>query len=125
MLTIDSFLNKITMYRLTLYYLIVLVGVALIFMAVHLLPYSPMDLLLDSILAVTICYISNNIFAYIFRAKPNSESVLITALILILIIPLKFPVNMTFFITASAIAMGSKYFLTVEKQHIFNPAAVA
>jgi len=42
---IDTFLNGTTIYRLVLYYLSLLVVVALLFDVVGLLPYSPIDFL--------------------------------------------------------------------------------
>jgi ferredoxin-NADP reductase len=122
---IDSFLNSITMYRLTLYYLIGLVVAAVFLSFFGLISYNPLDIILDSLLAVIVCYVANFILAKLFHAVTNYESVFITALILTLIIPVAFSQNIFFLIIASVVAMASKYFLTVEKKHIFNPAAVS
>ena len=122
---IDSILNKITMYKLTLYYLILLVGAAVVLSFLKILSYNPLDILINSLLAVIVCYIANYIFAKIVGAITNSESVYITALILALIIPVKYPVNIAFMVGASILAMAAKYLLTVEKRHLFNPAAVS
>jgi len=120
---VDNFLNNITMYRLTLYVLIALVSAATILSFFHILSYNALDIVLQTIIAVSVCYISNKIFAKFFHATTNIESVFITALILVLIIPVKFPHNSTFFILASFLAMTAKYLPTIEKRHIFNPAA--
>lgn len=125
LLFIDARLNKVTMYRLTLHFLLILVGIAVVCSILGLLPYNPYDILLCTLLAVVTCYISNYIFAKLFGAVTNIESVFITALILVLIIPVKLPVNTTFIIGASIVAMASKYFVTIEKRHIFNPAAAS
>ncbi|MCL6096811.1 MAG: oxidoreductase, partial [Patescibacteria group bacterium] len=69
--------------------------------------------------------IANYLFARIFKAVTNVESVFITALILVLIIPIKFPTNVVFFVFASIFAMGAKYLPTIEKRHVFNPAAAS
>src|SRR5664279_3256536 len=122
---IDSFLNRITMYRLTLYFLIFLLGVAVVFSSIKLLPYDPLDIALNGFIAIIVCFIANYIFAKLFHAVTNVESVFITALILVLIIPVKYPVNVPFLIAASGLAMATKYLLTIEKQHIFNPAAIS
>lgn len=122
---VDSLLNKITMYKLTLYYLIFLVGTAVALSFFGFLTYNPFDILLDTLIAVVVSFIANNAFARIFKAVTNVESVFITALILVLIIPVKFPTNAAFFAFASIFAMGAKYFLTIEKRHLFNPAAIA
>jgi ferredoxin-NADP reductase/Na+-translocating ferredoxin:NAD+ oxidoreductase RnfD subunit len=122
---IDGFLNKITMYRFTLYYLIFLIGVAASLSFFGFLNYNPLDILINSFVAVTICYITNFVFAKIFRVSTNIESVFITALILVLIIPVKLPANLLFIAGASGVAMAVKYLLTVEKHHLFNPAAIS
>ncbi|MCL5010069.1 MAG: oxidoreductase [Patescibacteria group bacterium] len=121
----DSFLNKITMYRLTLYYLIGLVVLAFLFSLTGILSYDPFGFLLNGLSAFAACLASNYIFAKLFKAWPNTESVFITALILVLIIPLNFPADTFFILLASVFAMGSKYLLAVKKRHIFNPAAVS
>lgn len=120
---IDNFLNSITMYRLTLYYLIVLVGIAAILSVFHILSYNPMDIAIQATAAVITCYVGNIILAKIFGAVTNSESALITAFILTLIIPVQFPRGVPFIILASGLAMAAKYLPTIEKRHIFNPAA--
>ncbi len=122
---IDSLLNKVTMYRLTLYYLIVLILISILFGFFHFLPFSPLDIIISSLILVVVCFASNFLLAKLFNAITNVESVFITALILALIIPLSFPTNLKFLIEASVFAMGVKYLLTVEKRHLFNPAAAA
>jgi glycine betaine catabolism B len=125
---IDSLLNRITMYRLVLYYLIVLVVAAVIFAAFGLLPYSWLAILTSSIVATAVCWVTNELFAKFFNAAPNVESVYITALILALIIPPALPNNFSgllFIFWASLIAMASKYILAIGKKHVFNPAAIA
>jgi ferredoxin-NADP reductase/Na+-translocating ferredoxin:NAD+ oxidoreductase RnfD subunit len=123
---IDNLLNRITMYRLVLYYLLALLGAAVVFGFVGLLPYHPETLAFSTLLIVGVCWITNTIFAKAFGAATNVESVYITALILALIIT---PVVSTdyagvgFLIFASAWAMASKYIFAIGKKHIFNPAA--
>jgi glycine betaine catabolism B len=122
---LDALLNKITMYKLTLYYLILLISVATLLSFFKLLAFNPLDILIASFLAIIVCFISNYFFAKITGAVTNSESVYITALILVLIIPVKYPNSILFVIGASILAMAAKYLLTVEKRHLLNPAAVA
>lgn len=123
---IDSlFLNRITMYRLTLYYLIVLIGVAMLGGFFGFIPYSPLDIGIQTATALIVGFIANYLFAKFFHAVTNIESVYITALILVLIIPVKFPMAFPFIALAAFLAMGSKYFVTIEKRHVFNPAAAA
>lgn len=113
------------MYRLTLYYLLILISVAVVESFMGVLGYNPYDILLTFIIVTASCYISNKIFAWIFKAPTNIESFFITACILVLILPTKFPMNLPFVVAASVAAMGSKYFVAIDKKHLFNPAAVA
>ncbi len=119
---VDSLLNRVTMYRLILYYLILLVGIAAVFGFFGILPFSPLDLLINFFVSIAAAYIANYLFSKIFKAATNIESVFITALILVLIMPVEFPQDTTFIALASVLAMASKYFLAVNKRHIFNPA---
>lgn len=123
---IDRVLNHITMYRLVLYYVVALLGISVVFGFFHILPYSPESILFSTALVLATCWISNYIFAKVFAAAPNVESVYITGFILALIIT---PISSTnaagigFLIFASAWAMASKYIFAIGKKHIFNPAA--
>ena len=83
---VDNFLNRITMYRLVLYYLIALLGVATLFDSLGILPYRPANLAFSTLLILAVCWLANFVFARIFGAEPNAESVYITACILALII---------------------------------------
>lgn len=123
---IDSFLNKITMYRLMLYFLLVLYGTAVILSLFRIFPYSPFDFLFSGLYLIVLCWLCNQAFARVVKAKPNFESQFITALILILIIgPLPLKENLLFLSLAALFAMGSKYLIAINRQHIFNPAAFA
>jgi ferredoxin-NADP reductase/Na+-translocating ferredoxin:NAD+ oxidoreductase RnfD subunit len=125
---IDTFLNRITMYRLVMYYLMILVGVAAVFGAAGWLPYNPFDLLFEGIFLLVACWSFNGIIAWTFRAHPNSESAYITALILTLIVTPQPPSEnsyIVFLIILAASAMGAKYILAINRKHIFNPAAFA
>lgn len=123
---IDNFLNSITMYRLVLYYLLVLWGVALIYGIFGILPYSPLNLTFSTSIILAVCWLTNLLFAKIFSATTNVESFYITAFILVLIIapvPLTNTAGIGFLVFASAAAMASKYIFAISKKHFFNPAA--
>jgi ferredoxin-NADP reductase/Na+-translocating ferredoxin:NAD+ oxidoreductase RnfD subunit len=123
---IDRFLNKITMYRLVFYYLIALVAIATIFGAAGVLPYSPFSILFSFFFITAVAAIANELLARVFNAHPNTESVYITAFILALIItPGHDASTMIFLAWAAVLAMASKYFLAINKKHIFNPVAIA
>ncbi len=123
---IDSFLDRITMYRLVLYELIGLVAIAIIFGFLGILPYSPGSILFSTAFILFISLVTNGIFSKIFDAPTNVESAYITALILVLIVP---PFNNTgdllILFWSPVLAMASKYILAINRKHIFNPAALA
>ena len=129
---IDGFLNRITMYRLVLYFLIALLAIAAAFGAFGILPYGPLAIVFSTAILLLVSWITNQLFAKTFGAQPNVESVYITALILALIItpvmPSADPANMpgiTFLVWAAVWAMACKYILAINKKHLFNPAAFA
>lgn len=124
MLFPDNLLNRITMYRAILYYLCGIFLTATFLSLINVLPYSPLDFILSGIFILFGCWVSNYIFARLFKVQPNVESVWITAFILILIIgPLSLFSNVFFLAAASVLAMASKYIIVYKKTHIFNPAA--
>src|SRR5690242_15070137 len=86
MTEIDYVLERITMYRLVLYVLIGLIGMATILAYFKLLPFSPLALLESTVFLVIMCWAMNFIFAYVLEIPTNIESTYITALILALII---------------------------------------
>src|SRR6185437_14178061 len=107
---IDGLLNRITMYRLVLYYLAALLVAAFAFGIFGILPYSPIALVFSTGLITAACWITNRICAYVFDAVANVESVYITAFILALIITPITPTNAAgvgFLIFASVWAMAS------------------
>ncbi|HEV8190861.1 MAG TPA: FAD-binding oxidoreductase [Ktedonobacterales bacterium] len=123
---LDSFLDRITMYRLVLYALLWMLGIATILSFLGLLPFTPLALLLSAAFLVLICWAANTMLARIFNVPANVESAFITGLILALIIdPARAPDDLQFLGWAAILAMSSKYILALNKKHIFNPAAIA
>jgi ferredoxin-NADP reductase/Na+-transporting NADH:ubiquinone oxidoreductase subunit NqrB len=124
--SIDAFLDGITMYRLLLYYLLALLLIAMGLSAFGDLHYKLTYIALSGLILVGACWVINKAFSYIFNATTNSESSIITALILALIItPNPTGFGITFLLAAAGLAMASKYLLAINKKHIFNPAAIA
>jgi ferredoxin-NADP reductase/Na+-translocating ferredoxin:NAD+ oxidoreductase RnfD subunit len=125
----DRLLDRISMYKLLLYYLIALLAIAFGLSILGVLHFGAASIALSVTILVVACWVINKVFAAIFNAPTNVESVYITALILALIIPPTTNGNVaehiTFLLAASGLAMASKYILTVNKKHIFNPAAIA
>ncbi len=120
---IDRFLDRTTMYRLTVYYLGTLIAIAMLFSAGHILSYNPLDIAISTAAALAACLIGNEIAAAVFGATVNTESSTITALIIVLLISPTYPTNIVAVVLASGAAIASKYLLTIEKHHVFNPVA--
>src|SRR5579863_4717502 len=123
---IDAFLDKITMYRLVLYYLLLLIAVASVFGFMGILPYNPFSIIFSTVFLIAICWIFNKIFSWAFNAPTNVESFFISALILALILtPAKSFSDIGFLFWAAVLTIASKYILAIKKIHIFNPVAIA
>ncbi len=123
---IENFLNSTTIYRLMLYYLIFLWFVVFAVSIFDGLSFSLLHFIYSTVIILITCYISNKFFSKIFNAPTNLESLYITSLIILFIIPPAKGVEETaFLITAGVVAMGSKYVLALNKKHFFNPAGVA
>ncbi len=123
---IDSLLNSVTMYRLVLYVLIFQAVVGIAFGFLNVLHFSGFQFLFTLVILVSVCYLSNKLFAWMVKAVVNVESWLITALILFLVLaPINDFQDLLVTIAIGVVAMASKYFMTYDKRHIFNPAALA
>jgi glycine betaine catabolism B len=123
---IDDQLNRVTMYRLVLFYLIVLLGAAVVLSFTHLLAYDPFALLFSIAFLLAVCALTNFVFARTFGVPANVESTYISALILALIItPIQGYVDLWFLGWAAVLSMASKYILAIRGKHLFNPVALA
>ena len=123
---IDSYLDRITMYRLVLYYLIVLLGAAFLLSLLGILNYNPLGILFNSIFLVVICYITNRVFASVLRLRPTSS---------LSILHLSFSPVSSRLLRVCRICRCSALRLCWQshpniswpsrKKHIFNPVAIA
>ncbi|HKU18819.1 MAG TPA: hypothetical protein VJP80_06125 [Candidatus Saccharimonadales bacterium] len=121
---IDRCLNGVTMYRLVLYGLGLLyaAGVSLGFLGVTRL--SGFGLLASLAILIAGCYAVNKVLAWAWDVGTNSESWLITALILGLILPPATTAPRALAISLAALlAMASKYIVAWRGKHLCNPAA--
>ncbi len=126
MKTIDAVLDGISMYRLVLYYLLFLLAAAVTLSYFKFLPYDPVLLVVSVLFLTAVSWVANGIFASIFDAPTNVESAYISALILALILPpIQSAADLPLLFWAAVLAMASKYILTINKKHIFNPVAIA
>lgn len=123
---IDRLIDGVSMYRLLLYYLLALLAAAIGLSAIGDMHYSAIQIAVSSGILVGACWGINKVFAYIFNAPVNPESSILTGLILALIIPPSLPqYGILFMLAAAGLAIASKYVLTIQRKHIFNPAAIA
>ncbi len=123
---VDNFLNGITMYKLVLYGLFVLAGIAVFLGFISVLPYSGLSLLFSFLLLAVVCYLTNYIIGTLLKVQTNVESASISSLILFFILfPLSSTSDIWIFVVAGVVAMASKYILAIHKKHIFNPVAIS
>lgn len=123
---IDGFLDRITMYRLLLYYLVIILCAAMLFGALGVIAYSPYVIAGATVLIVGVCFVTNFIFSKIYNAPTNTESSILTGLILSLIITPPASIHEApFLIAAAGLAIASKYIIAIHNKHIFNPVAIA
>ncbi len=114
------------MYRLVLYYTAGLIAMAVVLGFPRMVPQDPTALTFSLVLITGTCWLTNRLFADLLQVPANTESFIITALILALIMP---PVTAHNFLgvaglmLASFVAIASKFMLAVGRQHIFNPVA--
>ena len=124
---IDSALNRITMYRLMLYYVIGLLVAAFGLGLFGLVPNDPTALTFSTFVILAVCWITNRLFAAALNVPVNAESVYITAFILALIMPSVTAANLpglAGLVLVSFVAIASKFVLAIHHKHIFNPVAI-
>ena len=122
---LESVVNKITTYRLVMFGLLPIALLSLLLSSTGQLGLPFESLLLSYILIVTSSYVFSRLFAWTFSTSHNSESWMITGLILFLVLPpASTPKSVLVCIAAAFIATASKYFLAYKQRHIFNPAAI-
>jgi len=122
---IDHFLNRYTMYTVTLFGLLMLLVVALFLSGVGLLSFSPLNILFSAGLLGLACFATNQLISRTLAIPVNIESASITALILFFVVsPAQSISEASILFLIGVLSMLSKYLLAWNKKHIFNPAAV-
>lgn len=123
---IDHYLNKITMYKLTVFGLGTLATISIIFGFTGTLSLDGSRLLVSLGVLMASSFIAQQIFSTLFRVVPNQESTAITALILyFMFLPPSDTYRAAVLALVGFVAVGSKYIIAYRKKHIFNPAAIA
>ncbi|MEI6499340.1 MAG: RnfABCDGE type electron transport complex subunit D, partial [bacterium] len=125
MTAIIDYFKKMKLYRLTLYCMVAIYIYAIIVSNLGLTQYRPMQLIIALVAVVSVGVVANYLLAKIFGAKSNIESVLITLIILLLIFPIGSSNDIVIAVLAGVLAIASKYLLTAERRHIFNPVALS
>lgn len=114
------------MYRLLVYGLGVLLAAAIILGITGTLPFSGAGIASSLVVLLVTCYIANRCLAVLSGAASNTESWLITALILCCILPPTTSVHgLALVALGGLLAMASKYIVAYRHKHLFNPAAFA
>jgi glycine betaine catabolism B len=124
MQTIDTYIQRITMYKLVAWCLGTVAGIAVLFGFVGVLHFSGWSLLYSVLLLVGVSWAANELFAKIYGAVTNSESSAISGFILFFLFSPPRSIGQAGMLAAIAvIAMASKYLIAYRGRHIFNPAA--
>jgi ferredoxin-NADP reductase len=122
---VDSLLDRITSYKLVLWFLYIVLGWAFIASLLGQVAYKWYDILLSTAVLVATSRIVNALVAKRLNISKNQESDTITALILVLILSPSHSIGrLAVLAVAATIAMLSKYALVISRWHIFNPAAI-
>lgn len=121
---IDSLLNNTTMYRLLVYGLSALALLCILLSALGSLGFSAIAMIISLALLLTSSYGTNYLLRSIWKIPTNTESWLITGLILFFILPPTTSIAQGVYIfLAGSIAMAAKFIVTIHNKHLFNPAA--
>ena len=123
---VDKLLNRVTMYRLVLYYLIALIGIAVALSFAHVLAYDPYAMLFSTASSWPPAWPPTGPFRASTACRPTSNPAPSPALSSRLIIsPIGRFGDLWLPFWAAVLAMASKYIINIRGEHIFNPAAVA
>lgn len=121
---IDSYLNRITMYKLVLWGLRIMAAFAIVFSLTGTLGLPLKGLVISLVILIVVCNIANRLLSRFLKIPANTESYAITLLILFLILPPATSVSRALIIAlAGVLAIASKFLITWHGKHIFNPAA--
>ncbi|MCC3294739.1 oxidoreductase [Arthrobacter sp. zg-Y411] len=123
--TLNTFLGRWTMYRLTVWLLLACVLWSFVLSLTGVLFYTPTELAATAATAVASALVTSRVAGLLLRTRPQTDSSLITGLILYFLFwPGTDGAQLGIVALAAAVATASKYVLAVRRRHIFNPAAV-
>lgn len=126
MQTIDKLLNTITMYRLVVYVLGIVSAVSIGLALFGRLGASATAMVVSLVILLVSAYVTDRRLGRWLGILTNTESWLITALILFLILqPAHSVTSAVVLALTGAVSSASKFLLAWNGKHIFNPAALA
>lgn len=123
---IDKTLNSLTMYRVVLSALFALLFIATGLGFFGLISFGGFAILVSALWLIAFSWGTNWLFAKLSGSARNTESAIITALILAFILsPAETLFEFGILTLAATLANLSKYLFAIEKKHIVNPAALS
>ncbi|KAD3436365.1 oxidoreductase [Arthrobacter yangruifuii] len=123
--TLNTFLGRWTMYRLTVWLLLACVAWSFVLSLAGVLFYTPAELGATLLTAVASTLVTSRVAGLLLRTRPQTDSSLITGLLLYFLFwPGTEGMQLGTVALAGAVATASKYVLAVRRRHIFNPVAV-
>lgn len=118
-------LDRITMYRVVMYGLLVIAFASLTLSVAGILSVPPLTLLGSFLVIVASAFLTHFICVSITKAPSNVESSFITALILFLILsPATTLIEIALLAAITAAAIVLKYIVRFHYRHVFNPVAL-
>lgn len=124
--SLNSLLNRVSMYRLMSIALTSLWVVSLGLSLIGTISHTPLAIILSSAVLFISVYISGLLFAMLFGRRIHGESSYITAFILFFIFtPTVEPGGLLALVLVGMVASASKFLLVIHGRHVFNPAAIA
>lgn len=125
LMRIKTHIDNTTMYRTVLYGLMALTVWSWLFGFLGLINFFPIAMVIQLLIAIGVGYAVDRLMAYIFKVRPNPESMLITSFIVyFLILPNGTIANFVLTALVMVFAGLSKYLVIWRGKHIFNPAAL-
>jgi ferredoxin-NADP reductase len=114
------------MYRLVVYGLTILAVTGVLLASFGRLAMSPIAMIGSLVVLLAACFVTEWALAKAWRTPFNSESWLITALIIFLIFPAPRKLSdVLVTVLVGVLSSASKYLISWQGKHIFNPAAFA
>lgn len=119
-------IDSTNMYRVILYGLIILSVYSLLLSLFGKTNFTFESGVISLVVLVVTGHLFNNIVGGIYKVHIHKDSQIITSLILYLLFtPTSDPNELVLLVFVSFVGALSKYILTINKTHIFNPAAIA